>query len=224
MLNEIDAKQEVERLRSLRGFPRSGSGELLRVAVRARDLSQLRKAINEIIDTEPMCPAPAILRAMLTGTPDAEAIPGHRVCPLGLCVGDGWRARYFLHTKTEHRTIREEITADVEEKLRGRLDPKKQVIYDSVTPCQCGGKGGGHAEYAGPGFDPEEMARIMERGEQADKDRKEAFAAKKRARVSGDAVDAEERLAGMGFDRHGHGVQRTTEGLQRPDWQKKLGL
>lgn len=148
MINETDAKNEVFRLRGLRGFPKPPADmELVRVATEnARDVRHLHSVITAIVDDESNedCPRPGRLRSLLKPAFSDDNLPAFKKCPDGLCSGDGWHVGYSLHTKSGAGVKREPLTAEQAELLWRTIDPAKQVIYEGVTRCTCQIPGGSY--------------------------------------------------------------------------------
>ncbi len=142
-MEKIEAFDSIKRLSGLRGYEKL-KDELLRVGEKyGKNRTHIFTVITEILESETTCPTPATLKGFLTAgqVKEDDGWKTHRVCPYNLCVGDGWRVRYSLHTQSSSGLTREDITAEQAAALKGKLDAKKQTVYEGVEPCKCGGSG-----------------------------------------------------------------------------------
>jgi hypothetical protein len=112
----------------------------------AKTQAEAELIVSACLRTYSTCPSPAELiesaerirqeaRSSKSWQPEwvEKASPS---CPK--CFGGGYQFFYHLHTYDGFYTHKEQVTRQVYESLAGKLDPKKQRIYSSVKPCDCG--------------------------------------------------------------------------------------
>ena len=58
-------------------------------------------------------------------------------CPLGKCDGSGWTIVYAMHTHTENRVEKTNLTEAQYNDLCGKVDWKTQFCYSGARRCGC---------------------------------------------------------------------------------------
>jgi hypothetical protein len=142
-------KAQIMRLSGTGGFPNPAENrEALKELIDTMEAvtsteAEARRIVDECLQSSRFCPAPFDLRNVALGleAKDTSWTPDIRTCPAKLCDGHGWAQTFFLITEERHGEAtykrRERITRDQYAALAGKVDNRKQRVYEGVEPCAC---------------------------------------------------------------------------------------